>query len=517
MVGRVKGLLSTSAALFASERSARNVVWNLLGGVSTGAMMFLATPIYVSRLGLEGYGIVGLWLVLQVMIVLLDMGMGVSIVRAFAGAEPGQAGDRYRRDLLRTMEAFYWAIAIALTVAFALSANWMATHWLESSALSSADVAEALRLMAIALGIQFASVLYANGLSGLQAHGKMNALQVAGNVLRYGGGIAVLLWRADLGLFFVTQAVVAALQMLATRQVAWRMITAPGYPRAHFRLDLVQPLWRYSAGMALSTLAGVSMANADRIAISALLPTGELGKYAVAFTAAGMLQLGVQPFYRAFFPRFAELIAAGNEKQLRAEYFRSCRLLAAFVIPIGTIAWTFAPELLVAWLGTHEETVASVFRWLLIGVACSGLLWLPAALQQASGWTRLHASMMAGALVLGVPVMLWAIRTVGTPGAAAIWILHGVTGITIELWLMHRRLLVGDLMEWYRLVLLPPLLLTFPVTALSWWAMPSALGRWLVMLWFAVTCATAILLTLFVAFGRNRGDRALTVAESSTN
>src|SRR2546422_1800849 len=186
----------------------------------------------------------------------------------------------------------------------------------------------------------------------------------------------------------------------------------------------------------------VLMANADRIALSRLLPTAELGKYSIAFAATGLIQLGIQPFYRAFFPRYAELVSAGNAGLLRAVYFRSCRLMAFAIIPLGIIGWTFAPQLLTSWLGRHDETVTVVFRWLLIGITCSGLMWLPAAFQQAHGRTRLHASMIAGALVLGAPIMVWAIRTLGTVGATTVWVLHGMSGITLELWLMHRRLLV---------------------------------------------------------------------------
>jgi len=167
MISRVNQVVSTWVGLFVSHRSARNVVWNLLGGVSTGVMIVLATPVYVSRLGLEGYGIVGLWLVMQVMIGLLDMGMGASVVRALAGAPAGPEGDEFKRDLVRTLEAFYWTVAAGVALVFALASNWIGAHWLKSTTLSSASVTHALQLMAIALGFQFASVLYTNGLAGL--------------------------------------------------------------------------------------------------------------------------------------------------------------------------------------------------------------------------------------------------------------------------------------------------------------------------------------------------------------
>ena len=517
MISRVNRVVSTWAGLFVSHRSARNVVWNLLGGVSAGAMIVVATPVYVSRLGLEGYGIVGLWLVMQVMIGLLDMGMGASVVRALAGAPAGPKGDEFKRDLVRTLEAFYWTVAAGFALVFALASNWIGAHWLKSITLSSASVTHALQLMAIALGFQFASVLYTNGLAGLQAQGRMNAIQTFGNVLRYGGGVAVLLWKADLAWFFATQALVAAIQTFVTRQALWKMIPAHPESQPAFRSDLVRQMGRYSAGMAFSSLAAVLMSNIDRIMVGTMLPAAELGKYSVAFTATGLLQLGIQPFYRAFFPRYSELVSVGDHARLRHEYFRSCQLVAGCIIPLAIVGWVFAPVLLTGWLGSREETVIVVFRWLLLGVSCSGLMWLPAALQQASGWTRLHASMMAGALVLGAPLMVFAIRTLGTVGATTVWVLNGLAGLSIELWLMHRRLLVGELMAWYRSVLVPPLLMTLPLAALSWWLIPEHLGRWVGLGWAGLTGLGAIVLSLLVVFGGFRRARRLTVNESRTN
>lgn len=479
-------------------------------------MTVLATPVYVSRLGLSGYGIVGLWLLMQVMISLLDMGMGASVVRSYAAAPAGDDGDEYRRDLLRTLEVFYWIIAAALVVAVALSAGWIGTQWLKASALPGASLVRALQLMGIALGFQFASVLYTNGLTGLQAQGTMNALQIGGNGLRYGGGVLVLLWRADLPSFFAAQALFAATQTVVTRWVLWRMIPQRAGARPVFRVNMVRQLWRYSAGMALSSIAAVLMSNVDRIAIGSLLPTAELGKYAIAFTATGLLQLGIQPFYRAFFPRYAELVSAGDHARLRREYFRSCQLVACCIIPLAIVGWVFAPELLLGWLGKREETVTAVFRFLLLGISGAGLMWLPAAFQQANGWTRLHASMMAGTVVLGVPLMLFSIHRFGTVGATTVWLLHGVSGLTIELWLMHRRLLIGELGAWYRSVLAAPLLLTVPVVGLSRWLIPQHVGRWTGLGWSAATGMVALALTLLFVFCGVRGDHRLTLDASRT-
>jgi O-antigen/teichoic acid export membrane protein len=138
-------------------------------------------------------------------------------------------------------------------------------------------------------------------------------------------------------------------------------------------------------------------------------------------------------------------------------------------------------------MGSADDTVVQVFRWLLLGVGASGLMWLPAAFQQAHGWTRLHAAMMLGALAVGVPALWWTIGRWGAAGATAVWVLHGVSDATIGLWLMHRRLLRGELASWCRSVILRPLLLTLPLVGASWFLQPQGLGRWANATWFGVT------------------------------
>ena len=477
------------------SRPATNVVWNLLGGLWAGVLVVIATPWYVDRLGIEGYGIVGVWLVLQGMMGLLDVGMGVTVIKAFASASADRDGRAYRRDVLRTLESLYWGTALAFALGLFVAADWIGRRWLHSTVLAPHELVSALRVMALALGLQFPVTLYSNGFAGIQEHGRMNALQVVGNTMRYGGGAAVLFWTPHVLPFFIVQATVAAVQTLLTRHGLQGRLSVDGEPSATVRFALLKPLWVYSAGMAVSSFAAVFMSNSDRLVLSAMSTTAELGKYSVAFTASGLLQLAIQPFYRAFFPRYSELVAAGSVDALQREYFRSCQLMAMFIVPIGVVGSVYAPELISVWLGAADATVANVFRWLLIGIMCAGLMWLPAALQQAHGWTGLHSSLLAGALLAGVPLMPWCLKTFGTAGATVVWLLHGTSGLTLGLWLMHRRLLPGRLFAWYRTVLLKPMLASLAITLLSRVFLPESLGR---MPMFAWVCATGLLILAFL-------------------
>ncbi len=482
-----------------SNQLFKNIGANLIGGGWNGLLIVFATPWYVSLLGMEGYGLVGFWLLMQIVLSLCDLGLGAAIVQEFAASKGQLNSDDRRQDLLRTLEYIYWPLAIFLTITMLFSSGWIANTWLKLHFLSSDQVAVAIKWMALALGLQFPCALYSSGLAGLQSQGRMNFLQMLGNSLRHGGGIAILLWKRDPVWFFFVQALVAGAQSLATCGLLWRIIKGDKKRRPVFRLTFLQGIWRFAAGMALTMIAGVLLANVDRLFLSKLMPAEELGKYTVAWTATGLLQLGIQPFYRAYFPRFAELYACGEKERLRKEYYQGCQLMAGIIIPFATIGWVFAPKIFGLWIGRADETIVSVFRWLLLGIAGSGLMWLPAAFQQAHGWTRLHAVMIAGALGGGIPILLWAIKHWGAAGATAVWVLHGVSDVTLGLWMMHRRLLTGEFVRWYRTVVLPPLLCSLPIAGLSWWLIPSYLKSWSIAAWLGIT-ALGIMSSVFIVY-----------------
>jgi O-antigen/teichoic acid export membrane protein len=485
-------------ALLSSNRLVKNVSANLIGGGWNGLLIVFATPWYVSLLGMEGYGLLGFWLLMQIVLSLCDLGLGATLVREFADSKGRKDSVGRRRDLLRTLECIYWPLAAFLTILIFFCSGWIANNWLKLHFLSVGQVDSAIKWMALALGLQFPCALYSSGLAGLQSQGRMNFLQMLGNSLRYGGGVAILFWRADPVWFFIVQAFAAGVQTLATRAVLWRMLDGAGNGRPVFRLAFLQGVWRFSTGMAFTMIAGILLANVDRLFLSKMMPAEELGKYTLAWTATGLLQMGIQPFYRAYFPRFAELLAMSDTVRLRKEYYQGCRFMAGIIIPFAIIGWVFAPEIFIAWIGRVDKTIVDVFRWLLLGIAGAGLMWLPAAFQQAHGWTRLHAAMIAGALVLGAPSLLWTIKYWGTVGATAVWVLHGVSDVTLGLWLMHKRLLSGEFVLWYRTVVLPPLLCSLPIVGLACWLMPSDLESWSIAVWLGITSLLVLLSTSIV-------------------
>ena len=456
--------------------------------------MVLVTPFYINRLGFSGYGLVSLWLMMQVLMGLLDAGMGSTLLKEFASSTSKSSSKKSIQDILKSLEIIYWVIGVVGIIFLSLNANWLSNHWLKPGELDVKIVENALILMSASLGFQFPCALYINGLMGLHQHKLMNLFQVFVNTLRYGLGFLILMWEPNVLFFFIAQVLVSIIQVFSIRYIVWNLISADIAYRPKFNSKEMKRIWRFTFGMGLSSALAVLVANSDRITLSKMVTPSEFGMYSLAITATGVLQLGIQPFYRVFFPRYSTFFAAGKRVKLAYEYFFSCFLMAGLLVPCGVVGFIFAPQIFTAWLGEYSPEVVSVFQLLLIAITLSGIGWLPAALQQSIGWANLHAWMMLLSLLIGIPLMVLLVDRYGIIGGTSIWLLHGVIDITLGIWLMHRRILRGYLFVWYQLVIVPPILISLIVTIVSYVLMPHDLGRLLSGIWILLTITIEFLL-----------------------
>lgn len=471
----------------------RSIGLNFAGNAWNGLLIVCTTPWYLSMLGMEQFGLVGFWQVLLYVFLVFDWGLGATLVREFARLQGDRQGREAYRGLLRRLELICLPSSVLIGVGLVASASWLATEWLQLSALSIKLATSAIIWMSLSAGAQLMNALYLNGLAGMQRHGTMNLIQILGYSLKYIGGGCVILFTGDLSMFFAFQGLCLLMLTAISRWVLTRVIdsvaVADEAPRAAGPPAI---WWRYASGMFATAVLGMLLTNADRLMLSRLVSTEDLGRYSLAITGASFLQMVVFAFYRAYYPLFSELKAAGNAQRLKETYAVACRNVGAVVVPCAVLGWVFAHELIQIWLGQNDPTTAELFRWLILGVSMAGLMWLPAAYQQANGWTSLHAWLMALALVLGLPIAALLVQRWGVQGGVTIMLVHGLVEITLGLLLMNRVYFPGESLRWYRSVLLRPLFVAGPLAWVIHQGMPEEVSRFEAAFWVSIAAAAVL-------------------------
>lgn len=430
----------------------RNVVANFAAKLWSAALGLVFPPIYVHLLGIESYGLVGLFATLSAMLAVLDLGLGTTLQRELATISEDVTPESARRarDLVRTFEAVFWCTGAAAGLAFVVGAPWIVEHWLHVETLSRAVAVDAIRAMGAVFALQWCGLVYSGGLLALQKQVPANVIIVAGSTLRSAGSALFvwLVWRSATGLFL---AQAAAMGVQTVLSAVWLARTIRGREPGSFRASLLRRTWRFSVGTWGISLLGIALGQLDKLVVSKLLPLDTLGYYTLAATASAGLVYLAGPMYTAVFPRLCQLVAAQREAEVARVYHQSTQVLSAVVLSAAAVLCVFADQALYAWTGDRETVrrASGVLVMLSIGTAVNGILHMPFALQLAYGWTRLTFVVNVITVVTMVPAAYALGRASGAVGIASSWVIMNVASLFFVVPLVHRRLLTHELVRWY--------------------------------------------------------------------
>jgi O-antigen/teichoic acid export membrane protein len=428
----------------------KNVLANVLGKGWTAIVSLALIPVYVGIMGVEAYGLVGLFVMLQGLLAIFDMGLSTTLNRELArlSVEPG--GESGARDLVRTMELAYWGIAALIAIPLLLLSPLIAQYWINAGRLPVDAIGQAIMAMGLAVALQFPFSLYTGGLMGLQKQFLYNCLISGMAVFRGAGAVLVLyLVSPTIQAFFAWQIVSNILQTALGAFLLWRSLPGAGSPR--FRPALFSGIWRFTLSVSGINILDIILVQADKVILSKMLPLETFGYYMLASTVASSIPMIVIPVFMAIFPGMSRLIMQGDEAGLKRLYHHGCQLVSILIIPLALVAALFMPEVL--WIWTRNAAIVDNVRpiavILVAGWALNAMVNIPYALQLASGWTRLALYQNLISILFIIPMLILMAVYYGAAGAAVPWALLNIGYFAIGIYVMHMYLLKEELKAWY--------------------------------------------------------------------
>lgn len=457
----------------------KNTLANLIGTVWSITLGVVCVPLYIKLMGIEAFGLTGIFLTLQSIFIVLDIGIGATVSREIArlSAEGGSA--RKQRDLVFTLQLIYWLIALLTGAAVFALAPAVARHWVNPQSLSVDTVRTCVRMMGLAMLLQFPFTFYQCGLIGLQRQVLLSGVMMAQATLRWLGTLLGL-WLISPApeMFFAGQIVTGVAGTGAAAVILWRCLPASAERPAGFRPDLIRQVWRFSTSYAVNAFAYLGLFHADKIILSTLLPLETFGYYALAHSLMKSLYAVVVSVSTAIFPQFSGLIAGGREAELSDVYHRGCQLMAVILAPAAVVLAVFSREVLALWTGDPVivEKTHLILTLLISGMLLHGLMQVPYYLQIAYDWWRLILSTNLLLLLSIIPLNILMAKSYGAPGSAAVWVLLNVCYM-VTVPLMHRRYLRGQQGRWLLEDVCLPLGGALVVGVAAHWLMPQNLSR----------------------------------------
>ncbi len=426
----------------------RNLLAGLINSIWTAVIGLAVVPFYLKYLGIEAYGLVGFFSMMQALFQILDLGLAPTMNREVARhSAVGKLSDS--GQLLHTLAVIYWGIGAIIALSVFVAAPFIARDWLHPKNLSPKVVAQAVALMGLIVACRWPIALYLGTIMGAQrliVSSRINMAIVAiGNV----GAACVLAFASStIMAYFFWQAAVALVHLLIIRRAAWRIIGKS--TNTNFNLDALRRVWGFSAGMIGVTLSALVFTQLDKVLLSRILGLEAFGEYTLANVMVNSLTLLTLPLFNAVYPRFSVLAASGNTEGLIALYRLGTRLLATVLFPIAMLLTVFGEEMVGLWTGNWGTAVqvAPLIALLAMGSALHGVMHFPYALQLAFGVTRLPIIINGIMMVVMIPLTSFLATAYGAVGGAMAWLILHVMYLLLGTWLTHRHLLVGIGIKW---------------------------------------------------------------------
>jgi len=440
------------------SRVRANIIANYLGQ-GWGSLMSIAfVPLYIRYLGMEAYGLIGFFAVMQAWLPLIDMGITPTLNREMARFTVGAHTAQSIRNLLRSLEVVCFSLAGLITLAVWSASGYLARTWIRNQLLPDEVVAQTIAIFAVVLALRLCEGIYRGALVGLQQQVWLNTVSAGLATLRSIGAVLLAWGFPTIQAFFIWQGVLSLITVYVFAVKLYRSLPKTDCPASTSRRAL-EEVWRFAGGMMGITFLALLLTQVDKLLLTRLLPLETFGYYALAAAIAGVIFMLVGPITQSVYPRMVELITMNDRERLITIYHQSAQIVTALTAPVVLLLVFFAKGIVFMWSGDVllAENAAPILSVLVVGTFLNGLMHIPYLLQIAHGWTRLTLQVNTAAVMILVPAIFWLVPFYGAVGAAWIWGVLNFGYVIVAVQLMHRRLIPSEKWRWYFADVLAPI------------------------------------------------------------
>lgn len=466
---------------------ARSTIFNSVSHAYMALAGLLATIVYINLVDPETYGLIALYGTAYTWLILLDCGLGATIVRETARQLGCKTGLLVFQDFLQQSKKFFYFMACGSALIIILSAEFIATQWLNIEFLNIQEAIYAIRMMAISLLLRFASVVYKSILIGLEDFTWLSLANSFFATLRFVTAIPFFIYCSkDIVYFFIYQIVISTLE-LATFRMQSRTRLNNSF-QAISKEDQIfskpvdkkrKNLIKFSTAAGISAILWIAITQVDRIFFSKTLSLTDFGHFNMAVVLASAVFAITSPINTVLTPRMAKLNTEQKWTELFWLYHTGTQIIATTILPIAATICIMAPSILWSLTGNQVlvDTVAPILSIYVTGNTLLIFSLFPYLLQFAHGNMNIHLLGVLVMLLTLLIAMLFLLAPLTTIKMAWLWL--GINALYFMAWpaIIHRRYSAGLHFTWLSKSIAPiaaPVL----VICLAWnYFMPTPTGR----------------------------------------
>ena len=396
--------------------AARNATANGVARIVSIGTSFVLTPLILTAVGTDAYG---LWVLIGSIVAyasLLDLGIGGAVTK-YVAEHRARDETTAARAVIGTGLRLYLALGAAIAL-IGVVISPLIPQWLGVPPDLAGTATATTAAMSIGLGIAIPCTTATAVLRGLQRYDVAASISIVGSLLSAGLTlVALALGWGIVGIVVVgipIPVITQALAFAAVRRVAPDLTTGPR-PTVP---GTARRIFGFSWPLFLLDVAGRLQAKSDEIVVGVVLSLGAVTPYALGRKLAAIPRLLAEQFAMVLLPRASELDAAAEHARLRSLYLGGVRVSLGLAMPLTVCLVLLAGPILDVWVGPGFDDGAPVVGILAIAAIVDLSLWPAGFVLQGIARHRWLGPISMGSGIANLVLSIALAPTLGIVGVA---------------------------------------------------------------------------------------------------
>jgi len=348
-----------------SSKIIRNVLFGGLRYALVAPIPFLLTPLILHKIGAAGYGTWAVFLAINGLTSLADMGLVGTLSKFVAEYYARQDFLALGRLLNSGLVLFVVLAGVIISVLWS-TAPELANHLFHGSPLAPNELITLFRFFLIVIAANILNLLFSSVTSGLQRLDMTNMLGAA-NVLMGAvfGGVLLLLGWGLRGLVY-GYVVAGILTLIANVVIVRKLLPLVKINPMRFEAAEARKMFSFSLQLYVTQAAVAVHNQLEKVFLATLVGVAPVGWYDIASDVSLKIRSAVGFILIPVLPAASELSALGDADRLRELYYRTHKYLALFGVPAVVYAAVMSRRFVVLWLGPGMTMIAMPLSILLL-------------------------------------------------------------------------------------------------------------------------------------------------------
>ena len=441
----------------------KNLFANFVGQGWRILLQMVFIPVYIKYLGMEAYGLIGFYIMLQAWFVILDMGISTTTSREMALSKSGAHSSHSIRDLLRTIEIIGYGISLVIVLSIINASDWIVNDWLKFETLPLEEVKDVFIFIGAIIALHNIEGIYRGSLIGLQRQVALNLINIISGTLRgLGAALIIIYISPTIYAFFLWQLFMSLIHVFLL--AVFTYINLERIERlARFSFKAFMNVWRFAGGVFLISIISMMNLQIDKVVVSKYVSLSEFGAYTLAVTMAWLVLVFVKPVKQAFYPKLVEYHTKSDSYNFNISFHKASQIITLLVSVVSIMMIFFSENFLILWLQDPQlvNDIKYVMIILIVGNLCNAFGHMPMQALLAFGSPAYVVIVGSITSLITVILIIYLVPIYGILGAASVWTTVSFCSLVIAPYFIFKKALIGQIYEWYVQDLIVPFFVVF--------------------------------------------------------